>query len=194
MATFETYTTEAIVCGSFSDKEHDRTLRLFTKEGGMLYARAGGTRAHISKLRYGLQDFSYAKVTLVRGRSEWRVIGAVALDNFYYKARTRAARAAVLAGTRSLSRFVQGGGRHPELFTEVVDGMYVLGAAEHPLGERVFLLRLLSHLGYVSPHASYARLLSAATFEEACICVQSEDFSVPVLEKTIENALTLSHL
>lgn len=55
----------------------------------MLYASAKSVREERSKQRYALQEFSHARVTLVRGRSGWKVTGAEAIADLYALAETR---------------------------------------------------------------------------------------------------------
>jgi len=121
--SYEIYTTEAIVCGRILRGEHDLTLRLYTKDAGMIFARAGGARAGESKLRYGLQDFSYSTVSLVHGRHEWRVTGASPIENFYYATPTREHRAALRHALRIIRRFLAGASAEPALFESVREGM-----------------------------------------------------------------------
>ncbi len=191
---YETYTTEALICGIFPQKEHDLTLRLFTKDAGMLFARAAGARAQVSKLRYGLQEFSHSRVTLVRGKADWRITGAVAIDNVYYRARERNARARLLSAMRTLRRLVHGAEAHTDLFEQVVESMYLLADRDDALSVELFTLRLLHHLGYVSPRDSLHALVHAPSLQHACISVGSDASTVRHIKETIENALTVSHL
>jgi DNA repair protein RecO len=190
---YATYTTEAIVCGASPLKEHDLTLRLLTRDAGMIYARVTGARADVSKLRYGLQEFSYARVTLVRGRADWRVTGVVAISNFYFDAQTRSARASLLSAMRSLRRLIHGSEMHAELFDVVLDGLTALAKSGDVRGDSLFLLRLLHHLGYVSPLPAYAHLLHTETLTEACALYGTEPLT-PTVQRAIEHALTVSHL
>ncbi len=190
---YETYTTEAIVCGAIGTREHDATLRLLTRDAGMVYARAGGVRADKSKLRYGLQEFSHVRVTLVRGRSDWRVTGAVALRNFYFEAENRGARATVLSAMRAVRRLIHGSEAHPELFEVIADGLAKLSRAADVRGEQLFLLRLLHYLGYVPPAPAYASLLHAPSLDDACAHYDTLDASREI-QSAIDHALTVSHL
>jgi len=193
--SYETYTTEAVVCGVMPRGEHDATIRLFTKDAGMVYARAGGIRAGQSKLRYALQDFSHTTVSLVKGRTEWRIIGAVSVGNFYYHAVDRGARASMLASMRGLRRFVQGGGAHPELFEMVVESMQSLATGKHEnLGEQVFLLRLLHQLGYVAPAHAYDPIVSSKTLAEACMHCSAQEHISGLVKEAVAQALLVSHL
>lgn len=54
---YETYTTEALVCGTFNRNTADRSYLLFTREAGMLYADARSVREERSRQRYALRTF-----------------------------------------------------------------------------------------------------------------------------------------
>ena len=189
------YTTEAIVCGTYPTREHDATVRLYTKDAGMLFARASGMRAGQSKLRYALQDFSHARVSLVRGRLEWRVTGAVSIHNLYYAAKTRSSRSALLASMRAVRRLIQGSGTSSHIFDMVIESMQTLAQGEcDPLIEQVFLARLLYQLGYVAPGVVSAELLNANTIAEAYQVCLTEKRTHALLLRTVEEALVASHL
>src|SRR5574343_294251 len=74
------YHTTAFVLGHADIKEADRFFILFTRELGVVRATAQGIRKLSSRLRYGLQDFSYARVDLVRGKDIWRITSAKKIE------------------------------------------------------------------------------------------------------------------
>lgn len=189
------YTTEAIVCGRIPRGEHDFTLRLYTKDAGMIFARASGVRAHESKLRYGLQDFSYSTVSLVHGRQEWRVTGASVIENLYYGTPSREHRAALRSSLRSIRRFLTGASVEPELFTHVLEGVRTLARETADAdAEDLFLLRMLHRLGYVSPRPAYADLMHGASLKAVHEVYCSRKESKEAVRAAIQNALTVSHL
>ncbi len=71
------YHTEAFVLKSVPIGEDSKTLFFYTKELGLIPARAQAIRKLSSKLRYILQDGSRVYVDLVRGKEIWRVTTAV---------------------------------------------------------------------------------------------------------------------
>ena len=75
------YHTEAFVLGSNQNGEDSKIITLYTKELGLVRAKAQGIRKLASKLRFTLQNFSYAKVDLVRGKEIWRITTASPLDS-----------------------------------------------------------------------------------------------------------------
>ena len=71
---YQKYNTEALVLGSRETGESDRVYALFTKDFGLVRARASSVRSEKSLMRYALQNYSRANVSLVRGGG-WRAAG-----------------------------------------------------------------------------------------------------------------------
>src|SRR3989344_1695592 len=76
---YQKYYTEALVLGSRERGENDRVFALYTKDFGLVHARASAVRKETSRMRYALQNYSQAHAALVRGKRGWRVGGAIAV-------------------------------------------------------------------------------------------------------------------
>ena len=74
------YHTDSFILSSRPTGEDSKTVVLYTRELGLVHARAQALRKLSSKLRYTLQDFSRANVDLVRGKEVWRITTAVSID------------------------------------------------------------------------------------------------------------------
>lgn len=193
---YQTYTTDALILGSFEGIAADRTITLLTREAGLVFARAVSVRLEVSKLRYGLQDFSRVTVSLVRGKRGWKVVGAERSDNLYFRAPDRERRAALLRALRLVRRLVRGEGGDRLLYDQLVDGLELLVAADsHELSdvERVLALRLLASLGYIPPHTRYDAALAAETTREAHERLV-EATAVHAATVAVDRALTASQL
>lgn len=187
---YQTYITEALVCGSRHSNTSDCAYLLFSREAGMVWASARSVREERSKQRYALQEFSHVRATLVRGKGGWRVAGVEPIRNMYFDAHDRDVRTVVRNSFRLLRRVVQGEEPHQDLFDDFVT---LLGGS--PLGgpvdrELLISLRVLHKLGYIAPHDAYEKYLET----------REDDFVVPselereYLTKTIAHALEKSHL
>lgn len=147
---YQTYITEAIVCGSVDSNTSNRSYYLFTRNAGMVFAHAQSVREERSKQRFGLQECSHLRVTLVRGKGGWRITGVEPLCNFYTLAETREARALVRNIIRFLRRFIQGETPHESIFDDVVSACSSVSIPFPDTFERVIIFRMLYRLGYVS--------------------------------------------
>ena len=150
--SYTTYTTDAIVCGTYDRNTADRTYRLFTREVGMVWADARSVRLEKSKQRFGLSDFSLIRVSLVRGKSGWKIGSVSAIDNYYHSAIDQSARGSIVTIVRLLRRYFQGEEAQPELFDFVAESLSILSedVSERVFADQVITLRVLSELGYVA--------------------------------------------
>jgi DNA repair protein RecO len=149
--SYVTYTTEAVVCGSFEQNTADKAFLLFTREAGMLFANARSVREEVSKQRFALQDFSRIRVSLIKGKTGWRIGSVESEKNDFSIAKTREARASVVSIYKLLRRFVRGEEASVDLYDFVVSALDQL---EEGTDDRKFLdlfiqLKILSILGYV---------------------------------------------
>lgn len=166
------YHTTAFVLGHADIKEADRFFILFTRELGVIRATAQGIRKLSSRLRYGLQDFSYARVDLVRGKDVWRITSATKIETEgLYILERLALFARILELVR---RLYQGEEAVESVFKTVQSLLMVLGtkqelSKEILLGlEYISVLHILSELGYVSPDGMVAvYLLGDLSLEKA---------------------------
>lgn len=165
---YEKYTTEAIVLRSFELGEADKTLVLFTRDFGLLFAKCVGLRKRESKMRYALQDFSCASASLIRGKRGWRLAGATAL---------RVSSGSSLEGLRSFSniarllrRLIQGEEKNAYLFDAVREAHTYLIEGDDALRATVELIcvaRILHALGYLSAEATSEALFKESSYNNA---------------------------
>ena len=78
---YQKYNTEALVLGSRESGESDRTVALYTRDFGLVRARATAVRKEHSKMRYATQNYTRSLVSLIKGKRGWRLAGAAAVQN-----------------------------------------------------------------------------------------------------------------
>jgi len=160
---YQTYTTEALVCGSYDRLTADRTYLLFTETAGMVFATARSAREERSKQRFALQDFAHVRVSLVKGKSGWRIGSVEPLINYYSSAPSRAARGTVVSTVQLLRRLLVGEDAHPEIFADTKAILAASSSADEatlPVSLETYTLRTLAHLGYVPHDAAYTDALA----------------------------------
>lgn len=144
------YHTEAIVLGSVPSGEADMRVTLYTREFGLIRARASAARRESSRMRYALQSLSYARVSLIRGGTGWRVAGALALHSC--KDAERDAAQSFARVTRLVLRLVGGEEKNVPLFEFLLKAQNVF-FSQHTspaLVELICVAHLLHLLGYLS--------------------------------------------
>lgn len=83
--TYRIYHTEGYIIDSSNSGESNKIFTILTMELGTIIATAQASRKLQSKLRYSLQDLTFAKFALVRGKDIWRITGAEKIFNLYDK-------------------------------------------------------------------------------------------------------------
>jgi recombinational DNA repair protein (RecF pathway) len=96
--------TRGIVLGKHDNGEADRTYALLTPDLGKVYAQAHGIRNGHGRNKGALQTLSIASVSLVRGKSGWKITNASSEHSFYTKLATEKAKLAVLVRVLKLVR------------------------------------------------------------------------------------------
>ena len=160
--SYAVYTTEALVCGNYNNRTADKSYLLFTKDAGMLYATAQSVREERSKQRYALQDFSFVRLSLVRGKSGWRIGSAEIESNLYHQALNRDARIAIIRVIKLIRQFVRGEDPLLPVFKDLKDALVAIcrESGREAVVADIFGLRLLSQLGYIRSDESYQDYLT----------------------------------
>ena len=189
---YQTYITEALVCGSRDSNTYDKSYLLFTREGGMVFASARSVRKEKSKQRYALQDFSHVRVSLVSGKGGWRIAGVESFENMYFIANGREARKLVRNTTSLIRRIIQGESPHQEVFDDVMSSLHECNDVNQNKLELVLSLRVLNFLGYVPARSEYSYLLeSQNAYDEID---KMDDKQISLCESTVQSALLNSQL
>lgn len=189
---YQTYITEAIVCGSWNRNTADKSILLFAREAGMVYVQAKSVRKEISKQRYALQDASHIRATLIRGKTGWKIAGAESIKSLYACAHTREARAFLRDTLLLLRRVIHGEVPHQDIFDDVHEVLEVSALYPLKLLERVLFMRILYILGYVIPISEYSYVFQKE-FPFAHISIITDRDSEK-FEQIIKNALIQSQL
>ncbi|MCX6703260.1 MAG: recombination protein O N-terminal domain-containing protein [Candidatus Zambryskibacteria bacterium] len=146
------YTTDALIVKRIPYDTNVSYL-LYTKELGLISALATGVRKSESKLRYGLQEYSFSQVSLVKGRHVWRLTGVNLRTNFYFDTESNKAKHVIARICAQIVRLVAGEEKDEQLFSVITQGLDALSKTTEEdvaLLEILLLLRILYKLGYVS--------------------------------------------
>lgn len=191
--SYSTYITDALVCGVRDSNTSDRSYLLFTREAGMLFASARSVREERSRQRYALQEFALVRVTLIKGKSGWRIGSVEAVKNYYDDAEDKAARGSVTKIFRSLRRFIQGEEDATELFDFCTTGLDLVSqdTPSRQFIDQVIQLRIFSLLGYVASKSVPETLLKTDLRE---LAGEHKKELETILDSVLTQAITVSHL
>ena len=160
----------------------------------MLWCSARSVREEKSKQRCALQDFSYIRVSLIKGKSGWRVGSTEALGNAFLQVDTRAQRGLINFVVTQLRRYVHGEVQLQQVYEDVselcIDSQNL--SQNQAVAQRIFLVRLLSELGYIAPEHVWIPIVHAHSIKEA-MSLYGEHMLLPI-EKAITEASQASHL
>ncbi len=192
------YHTEGFVLASGPAQEANKMLYVFTKELGVVHAFAQGIRLLKSKLRYSLQDFSYANISLVRGKDIWRVTNASPVisrfPNIFSQPECFGIYVKVLT---LLRRLLNGEEKNESLFILITQAFDFLETVQvkdfQPLSfECMLVLQILHNLGYGSQHSAFEKYASSVVWSRELIISFEPHRSRALAE--INTSLRESHL
>lgn len=191
---YQTYTTTALVCGSFARNTSDKSFLLFTELLGMVTATARSVREERSRQRCALQDFSLIRVSLVKGRAGWRIGSVVVEKNYFSLANERVTRGYVTRIIRLLRRFVQGEESSEVLFGVVHEALESITKAHIQYPEVYFeavVFRVLYELGYIAPTKQQQYLTVGPLTALDQLRTEKDRAAV---QMAVSDALAVSHL
>lgn len=161
---YHLYHTDAIVLFYRNSGEADRLYTLYTRELGLISAKAVSIRKLQSKSRFALPLFAYARVSFVRGRESWRLTTATPIEHFPELSRDMKSLRTVAKLTRLVKRLCKGEGPEPRIMNDLLALLSFLSRLmmtdeERSVAELTFALRLLHTLGYVGDETHFHSLL-----------------------------------
>lgn len=165
------YHTEGLILGSSDVGEAGRRYAIFTRDLGLIHARAAGVRKLSSKLRFVLQDFAYVKIDLVQGKNFWKVTSALATGKLERVSKNREKLEVFANVARLLRRLLAASEQNEKLLADLLQGLFILedcATTENLRNiEVVMVLRALHNLGYIGQ--SGLREIIESPFDEELV-------------------------
>lgn len=190
------YHTESFILKAEPRGEANMLFTLLSAELGLVRAQATSVRQLKSKLRYTLQPYTWANVSLVKGKGMWRITTASSLEELPQRL-TWEGLSVFARISRLLERLIQGEEANQEIY-DVVKGGYVFldnGSVDKETLdnlEHLLVLRILYSLGYIGDNDSLKYSLSTTEFDAVCLEDMQKFRDVALGE--INNALRASQL
>lgn len=207
------YQTKAFIIDSVDVGEANKLLTIFTADLGLIYVSAQGVRIMKSKLRQSIQDLSYSKIALVRGKEYWRLTSAEKLISLYDKRVHLAVRKLIAQSLQFVKRLTAGESKHDELFdmlsklftfcfenSKQLAG-YVAGDENSQEVDIVTALkliidfRILESLGYGSDSAEFDDIRNMFEWNTSMLeKLATDEEKMKKIESHIRHAIVSSHL
>lgn len=148
------YHTHGFILSSINKGEANKMLTVYTREMGLVRAMVQGIRLHKSKLRFSLQDFSYANIDFVRGKDVWRITSAKNISTFPYARSSRDSLLIIARISKLLERLCDGEESNEKIFDDFTQVLYLLDDISISKNSREALelhvvLRIMNSLGYI---------------------------------------------
>jgi recombinational DNA repair protein (RecF pathway) len=183
------YTTEACVVRAQEIGEADRVYTLYTRDFGLLRARASSVRKVTSRMKSALTLGSHITTSLIKGKRGWRLAGALAGTTVP----VGSALDAYMRIMRLVERLVQGEEEEVLLYDVLFNAHTALRDQLPPEGvELLTVARVLYRLGYLSPEALGQVLISGAHYRYEEVVGVLEQRSTVLM--SVNTALTATQL
>ncbi len=166
--SYHIHTTDAFIISTVPRGERNCSLLFITEELGTLYAHAQGVRVLTSKLRSHLIPHAFIHVSLVRGRSEWRVVGAeglVRLDRLPTMPRASLLRCLSLAAHTTVPDDPHT--NHFALMREALTVFMNTDEDSMPALELLTVLKIIYHAGFLPDDAEVSPYLGVPLSSES---------------------------
>ncbi len=201
---YKIYNTEGIILGSGDIGEANKFIYIFSEQFGLISATAQSVRQIKSKLRFGLQKFTIANISLVRGRGVWRITNVEFKQNLYYEFRKNKDKLKTLISILVLIKKLLAGEKYNERLYKIIRRSISflkkkdLSKEEISDFENIVLIRVLHNLGYFDENKKikgkiiYRKIIESSSWNKK-ILQEIRDFNGEII-KDINNALYNTHL
>ena len=168
---YHMYITDAIIVRGIDYSEGDSQKIIFTRDLGLLSARAQSIRKLASKLRFSLQDYHLSRVSLINGKAGWRIVSARFEESFFEYFRNDKSKLKALARVISLTeKITPYEEKNSEIFFALilfVEDLKIFNTEEEIKNiECVYALRTLHRLGYLLEDAQFFEFLENKPLEK----------------------------
>lgn len=166
--SYHIYTTEGIILKRNTSAEADIVLHILTKDLGLVIASAKSARLSVSKLRGSLQEYSNIRVSIIKGKSGWKVTNVGEGTNFFFSLPIYSRKLLAQVSLILLKMIV---GEYPqkdiyELVKNSFSYVAVLDKSQINNLEVLTILRILYLLGYVEGEGVVKGFLLDINFNE----------------------------
>ncbi len=160
------YHTQGFVLSSRNTGEANKILTVFTRELGLIRATVQGIRLNKSKLKFSIQDLSFATIDFVKGKEVWRITSAKNITSFPLARANNDSLVLIMRISSLLERFCGPEISNEKIFDELIQALYILDDnVENSTREALELhlvLRIMHELGYIGESDLLSRYLATS--------------------------------
>lgn len=148
------YNTEGIILSTGDIGEANKFITIFSEQYGLISATAQSVREIKSKLKHGLQKFTVANISMVRGREVWRITNVEYKQNLYYELKEDKIKLKAMISILVLIQKLLAGEKYNERLYKIIRKSISflkkndLTKEEISDFENIVIIRVLHNLGY----------------------------------------------
>ncbi len=136
-----------------NEGDDSKRLRIFTQDFGLVGIKAQGARKSLSKLRLGVQDFSYGTFSIIKGKTGWKLVSSNIENNFYEDLKFSKNRLSIAINILNFVNKNIGVEEENSALFEMVSGflrsLRILDEKNISLAECLIMLRIIHNLGFL---------------------------------------------
>lgn len=161
--------TEALVLKSVAESTDNKRLVLLTRDLGVVFAHVKSGRTGASKLKAGIQEYSFGEYSLLHGKIGWRCVSVRTEGNYFEILKT--SKEKVVSKTRVLNllqALVTGEEPNKKIFEDVMsflEFLNVFEGGELDLLEALVIARVLFELGFLRHEAKFEYLFGSSQID-----------------------------
>ncbi|MFT5359598.1 MAG: DNA repair protein RecO [Candidatus Paceibacteria bacterium] len=187
------YTTPGFILTSYKSGEADRLLQIFTRDLGVVFAKATGIRKLQSKLRGHVQDYNVGLFSMVHGKAGWKLTNGDVYESGDYGSLSLRQNEVLARIASLLRRLYVGEEPNEKLFDDIVSFFFhdLFTKGDKPgVFELVVGVHILDHLGYIGDDTASKKIVDMGEDVNADFVLKNK--KEVILE--INRALHESHL
>lgn len=188
------YHTHGFILGSRNKGEANKLLTVYTREMGLIRAMVQGIRLGRSKLRFSLQDFSYAKIDFVRGKDIWRITTASNISSFPFARSNKKSFLFIARISKLIERLCGDEESNQVIFNDFIQALFLLDDTNFKDEQREaielhLVLRIMNSLGYIGDSKILANYL-ATDFNDGLIedLLKERQFIIAHINKALNES------
>ncbi len=194
--SYHIYTTDGIILKRTGFGEANILLHVLTEELGLVIASARSARLAVSKLRPALQEYAHVSVSVIHGKSGWKVTNVAGKSNFFFDLQGSSLQKVLARIVSVLLQMIPGESPHPEIFETVCSGfefLKTISETDISSFEILMVLRILYELGYVARNPAVEPFIQNSTIWHSSV-LQNTSMEKKRLVEIINKALKESQL
>lgn len=193
---YNKYNTSGIVFRSLNEGIDNKKLSIITSDFGCVEVSAQSIRSMKSKLRSSSQVFSFGEFSLVRGKYDWKLVGASSDINFFeiFK-NNEVKKSAIHKIFVLLKKVLTGEEENRSIFDSLKDFLFFIKKSADDLviyAEYIAVLKILKHTGFLGElNLAGKEVVFGPTNEESILFVK---INKTFIVKLINNSINMANL